>query len=197
MSDLTNIAANYISESVSAQQSMDMKVIEQALCRLLKARAAGRIIYIVGNGGSAATASHAAVDFLKTSSQEHNVPVLAIAITDHVPILTAIANDLDYNSALSEQIGWFGQADDILLAISVSGNSKNILSAVNTAISAGMTVIALCGFGGGELEKKAHIPIIVNSLEYGPVEDAHMMIIHLFTRVLRMTDPASSNEQSF
>lgn len=189
MHDLSELAKGYIAESVKAQQSIDLNSVSKAGELLLSARANQNTVYIAGNGGSAATASHAAVDLLKTSSVKHGIPTLAVALSDHVPVVTAIANDSDYQHSFNEQIEWFGKPGDVLLAISASGNSPNILAAVNSARSKSMSVVALCGFGGGQLAKMADIAIEVQSNEYGPVEDAHMMIIHLFTQLLQHTEP--------
>ena len=192
MTDITKMAIDYVNESVKAQQSIDIDNIAKAVQLLLIARNARNTVYIIGNGGSAATASHAAVDLLKTSSRLHGTPTLAMALPDSVPMLTAISNDSEFESSFTEQIGWFGKPGDILLAISASGNSPNILSAVEAAKAKNMPVIGLCGFGGGKLLDSVDVSISVDSNEYGPVEDAHMMIIHLFTRLLQtydLTDP--------
>jgi D-sedoheptulose 7-phosphate isomerase len=189
MTALTELASSYIAESIEAQQSVDPEMLAEAVQLLITTRGTGNTVYIVGNGGSAATASHAAVDFLKSSSVNHGKPTLAVSIPDQVPVTTAISNDLDYELAFTEQIGWFGKSGDVLLAISASGNSPNILSAAKAASAGQMAVIALCGFGGGKLSELADISIVVDSSEYGPVEDAHMMIIHLFTRLLQNVEP--------
>jgi D-sedoheptulose 7-phosphate isomerase len=189
MTDLSRLASRYIAESVKAQQSVDPEILAEAVQLLIATRGAGNTVFITGNGGSAATASHAAVDFLKSSSVKHGKPTLAVSIPDQVPVTTAISNDSDYEFAFTEQIGWFGKSGDVLLAISASGNSPNILSAAKAASASNMPVIALCGFGGGKLSEMADISIAVDSSEYGPVEDAHMMIIHLFTRLLQDIEP--------
>ena len=188
MSDITKMAIDYVDESVKVQQSVDIENIAEAVRLLLIARNAHNTVYIIGNGGSAATASHAAVDLLKTSSRLHGKPTLAVALPDSVPVLTAISNDAEFESSFTKQIGWFGKPGDILLAISASGNSPNIISAVEAAKAKNMPVIGLCGFGGGKLLNSADVAISVESNEYGPVEDAHMMIIHLFTRLLQTND---------
>ena len=187
MNEINKIARQYVSETVAAQQSLDYELIEQAIELLISARVSNRKVLVIGNGGSAATASHAAVDLTKTSSKIHGIPTISMSLADQVPILTAISNDVDYDASFAEQINWFGSEGDVLLAISASGNSANILAAVEASITKGMSVIALTGFGGGELSKKAHTSIVVDSSEYGPVEDAHMMIIHLFTKALQQT----------
>jgi D-sedoheptulose 7-phosphate isomerase len=191
MVDLARLAENYIAESIKAQQSVDTDVLAEAARLLLATRSAGNTVYVIGNGGSAATASHAAVDFLKTSSKKHGKPTLTISLPDHVPVVTAISNDSDYESSFTKQINWFGNPGDVLLAISASGNSSNILSAVEAAKTNQMAVIALCGFGGGKVSGLADIAVVVGSSDYGPVEDAHMMIIHLFTRLLQYTEPTA------
>jgi D-sedoheptulose 7-phosphate isomerase len=185
MPDITEMANAYVSESVDAQRSIDLDRVTGVVELLLEARESGRTVYVIGNGGSAATASHAATDFLKTSSKLHGKHTRAIAVSDSVPVLTAISNDSNYESSFTEQVNWFGESGDILLAISASGNSPNIISAVHAAKSNNMTVVGLSGFGGGKLSELADISVVVDSSDYGPVEDAHMMIIHLITRLLQ------------
>ncbi len=185
MTDLIELAASYIAESTKAQQTVDTDKLAEAVRLLIATRHNNNTVYVVGNGGSAATASHAAVDFLKSSSVVHGKPTLTISIPDQTPTVTAISNDSNFESSFTEQINWFGKPNDVLLAITASGNSPNILSAIDAAISKNMKVISLSGFGGGKVSEIADIAIVVDSSEYGPVEDAHMMIIHLFTRLLK------------
>lgn len=190
MNDPSEQARLYLSDTIKAQQSINISDVSSAIELLLSVRSTGGTVFVAGNGGSAATASHAAVDFLKTSSTDHGVPTRALALADNVPVLTAIANDSDYADSFSDQIAWFGTKGDALLAISASGDSPNILAAAQIAKTKEMSVIALCGFGGGTLAQVADISIVVDSDDYGPVEDAHMMVVHLFTRVLRKTAPS-------
>jgi D-sedoheptulose 7-phosphate isomerase len=146
-------------------------------------------IFVIGNGGSAATASHMMNDLSK-GTLGHNPDkqgssgwprFRAISLTDNVSLMTAWANDTDYNHIFSEPLKTLAQRDDVLIAISASGNSPNIIAAVEAAKAMGMKVIGLTGFGGGKLAGIADVSFIVPSDKYGPVEDIHMILDHIIT----------------
>ncbi len=152
------------------------------------AHAEERQIFVIGNGGSAATASHMMNDFCKGTLGHKGDATWkrfrVIALTDNVSLMTAWANDTDYNHIFSEPLQNLAQTGDLLLAISASGNSPNILAAAEVAKRIGLKVIALTGFGGGKLAQLADISLIVPSNEYGPVEDVHMILDHILTGYL-------------
>ena len=145
-------------------------------------------VFVIGNGGSAATASHMMNDLCKgTLGHKGDAPwprLRVIALTDNVSLMTAWANDTDYNHVFSEPLKNLAQRDDLLVAISASGNSPNILAAVDAAKQIGVKVIGLTGFGGGKLAKLADISFVVPSDGYGPVEDVHMILDHIITGYL-------------
>jgi D-sedoheptulose 7-phosphate isomerase len=145
-------------------------------------------IFVIGNGGSAATASHMMNDLCKgTLGHKGDAPwprLRVIALTDNVSLMTAWANDTDYNHVFSEPLKNLAQRGDLLVAISASGNSPNILAAVEAAKQIGVKVIGLTGFGGGKLAKLAEICFVVPSDGYGPVEDVHMILDHIITGYL-------------
>ena len=147
-----------------------------------------RQIFVIGNGGSAATASHMMNDLCKgTLGHKGDAPwtrLRVIALTDNVSLMTAWANDTDYNHVFSEPLKNLAQRGDLLVAISASGNSPNILAAVDAAKQIGVKVIGLTGFGGGKLAKLADISFVVPSDGYGPVEDVHMILDHIITGYL-------------
>jgi len=165
--------------------------IERAVQTLYAAYRAGRKVLIVGNGGSASTASHMACDlsknifgqFLGTSEPTGRFKVLSL--TDNVPVMTAWANDTAYDRIFVEQVRTFIDPGDVLIAITGSGNSPNVVNATLLAQSLGATTIALLGFDGGKLATLADIPLIVASDDYGPIEDIHLMLNHLMTMCLR------------
>lgn len=142
-------------------------------------------IYLIGNGGSAAIASHFANDLNKTvfghKGQKPAKRFQAMAFSDNVPILTAWANDVGFEEIFSGQLKNFAKEKDALIAISSSGNSLNILKAVETAKELYLPVVALVGFDGGKLMSLADAKIHVPSLKYSIVESAHEAICHLIT----------------
>jgi D-sedoheptulose 7-phosphate isomerase len=164
---------------------------------LENARRDGRHVFVVGNGGSAATASHMMTDLGKGTlgRPPRRAPqrLRVIALTDNVALLTAWANDTDYAEIFSEPLRNLATRHDLLIAVSASGRSPNILRSVAAAKEIGMTVIALTGFGGGELSKIADLAVVVPSDEYGPVEDIHLVLNHIVAAYLSQT--AQPNEE--
>ena len=144
----------------------------------------GAAFLTCGNGGSAATASHLVCDLTKATRHEGRKTVRALCLTDNMASLTAWANDDDYEHALAEQVRSLGRAGDVLIAISGSGNSPNILHAVKAARAHSILVVALTG-QGGQLEPLADLAIVVPSYEMAAIEDCHMAICHALTNNLR------------
>ncbi|MBM3859905.1 MAG: SIS domain-containing protein [Verrucomicrobia bacterium] len=152
------------------------------------AHAAGKQIFIIGNGGSAATASHMMNDLSKgTLGHKGDAPwkrFRVIALTDNVSLMTAWANDTDYNHIFSEPLKNLAQPGDLLIAISASGNSPNIIVAVEAAKQLGVNVVGIAGFSGGKLAKLSDVAFVVPSDDYGSVEDVHMILDHMLTAYL-------------
>ena len=147
---------------------------------LIAARERGARIFFIGNGGSAATASHFAND-IGIGSRTWRKPFRALSLCDNQSVMTAIANDYSYAEVFSRQLMVQMQAGDVVVAISVSGNSPSIVEAITYANANGGITIGLSGFDGGALRQAAKIPVHVptNKGEYGPAEDAHMILDHL------------------
>ena len=147
---------------------------------ILATRETGGTIYFMGNGGSAATASHFAND-LAFGTNDYKKPFKVLSITDNMPVITALSNDYGYDEIFVRQLKIFAQKGDVVVGISASGNSKNLISAFEYATSMGIRTIALTAFDGGEMRRVAdqgiHIP--TNNNEYGPAEDLHMILDHL------------------
>lgn len=152
------------------------------------AYAAGRQIFIIGNGGSAATASHMMNDLSKcTLGHKGDGPwkrLRVLALTDNVSLMTAWANDTSYKRVFGEPLKNLARRGDVLIAISASGNSPNILAAVRVARRMGLTVLGLGGFGGGQLRRLCDVCFVVPASDYGPVEDVHLMLDHILTGYL-------------
>lgn len=147
---------------------------------LLDARERGSTVFFIGNGGSAATSSHFAND-LAVGTNSYQKPFRIISLTDNQAILTAIANDFGYNEIFTRQLKILAKSGDVLVAISASGNSPNLLEAFHYAKSNEIKTVAITAFDGGKLRKIAdegiHVP--TEPKEYGPAEDSHMVLDHL------------------
>jgi D-sedoheptulose 7-phosphate isomerase len=167
----------YLSE-VLAQ--MDVDAIAAFIETLLQARERGARIFFIGNGGSAATASHFAND-IAIGCRSWDKPFRAVSLTDNLAILTAIGNDYGYDEIFVQQLKTQLTPGDVVVAISASGNSPNVIKAVEYANGAGAITVGLTGFDGGKLKQSAQLEIHVpsNKGEYGPVEDVHLIIDHL------------------
>jgi len=148
-----------------------------------------KTIFLAGNGGSAATASHALVDLNKTilghSKNYRNIRLRAISLTDNMPTLTAIGNDLSYKDVFSESLKNLANPGDLLIVITGSGNSPNIISVIKTARNLQVETLGLLGFNGGKALKILNHKVIVRSESYGHIEDIHMIYIHLLTEYLK------------
>jgi D-sedoheptulose 7-phosphate isomerase len=152
---------------------------------LQDARETGKQIFVIGNGGSASTASHMVCDFNKNTREAGKNRMRAICLNDNVPSVLAYANDEGYDIIFSEQLSALGRTDDILIAISGSGNSSNILKAIETARQMNIKVIGLTGFQGGKMKAMTDICMVVPSTSMEIIEDAHLIINHILAGLLR------------
>jgi D-sedoheptulose 7-phosphate isomerase len=173
---------------------MDVTAIGAFAEALLDAREREATVYFIGNGGSAATASHFAND-LAIGTRTTGRPFRVVSLVDNVPMLTAVANDFGYAEIFLRQLQVLLRPGDVLVAISASGNSPNLLNAVEFANGIGATTIGLTGFDGGRLRQLAHLVVHVptSAGEYGPVEDAHMVLDHLVGNFLRLACAKENN----
>ncbi|MBA3945697.1 MAG: SIS domain-containing protein [Herpetosiphonaceae bacterium] len=142
-------------------------------------------VFVLGNGGSAATASHFACDLAKGTQTPGVTPFRVMPLTDNMPLLTAWANDTSYERVFAEQLKTLVRPGDVVLVISVSGNSPNVLHAVDTANAMGAMTIALAGESGGEVGKLAALTLRVPGGSIEQVEDAHSAITHSLCVALR------------
>ncbi|MBT4500041.1 MAG: SIS domain-containing protein [Gemmatimonadetes bacterium] len=169
----------YMEDLNAVIAALDLESVRKAREACEVARDQGKQIFACGNGGSAATASHFTNDLGKGASYGRESRFKVISLTDNIPWMTALANDIDYEAIFAEQLRNFVGEGDVLIAISGSGNSQNVLNAVEVAREKGMTTVALTGFGGGKLAGMVDVPIVVDSHHMGRVEDLHMIIVHL------------------
>ena len=200
MNDGTEIldANQYFEELHRVMVSFPKDGIDQIANTLVGAYDAGKIVFLCGNGGSASLASHFACDLGKgTAYCNGGKRFRALSLTDNLPTLTAWANDSGYEDIFSEQLRNFVQPGDVALAISCSGNSKNVLNALQVAREAGATTVGSSGFQGGEMQSLCDICVIVPSNNMQIIEDLHVAMAHsifriVFSRISRRTMTAVS-----
>ncbi len=178
--DPATFAVGYLSHLSGLLKQIDVKSIADFTNQLLAARDRGSRIFFIGNGGSAATASHFAND-IAIGTRSWQKPFRVLALTDNVPVITAIANDYSYEEIFTLQLKTQMTKDDVVVAISASGNSQNLVKALEYANQHGAVTVALTGFDGGKIKKIAKFSVHAQteSGEYGPVEDIHMILDHL------------------
>jgi D-sedoheptulose 7-phosphate isomerase len=187
MKNKTDIISDYFLKHQSIFNFIKTNEIEMMVDSIDSARKNSKTIFIAGNGGSATTASHFATD-IGIGSLTRASPVRAISLCDNSAVLTAIANDIDYSSVFEQQLQLLGTKDDLLLVISASGNSINLIKAVEMANAMGIESYSLTGFDGGKLKEITqgrNIHIETPKGTYGLVEDAHLAICHVITECVR------------
>lgn len=169
----------YVAAHVEAVQRLDLHSVQPVLEVLSAARQAGRKIFICGNGGSASIASHLSADLGKGASLGRDKRFQVVSLNENVAWMTALANDTGYENVFAEQMANLAAPGDVLIALSVSGNSPNIVKAVELANAGGLITIGLCGATGGKLSQLARHVIRVASDHFGHCEDAFMFLCHL------------------
>jgi D-sedoheptulose 7-phosphate isomerase len=174
----------YFNNVAGALEKIDIQSVETLVDLLLTARDQDKTIFLFGNGGSAATASHVTGDFIKGISYRLEKRFRVMCLNDNISGMMAISNDLSYDEVFVEQLKAFLQKDDLVIGISGSGNSVNVVKAIEYANAAGAKTVAFCGFEGGKIKKTAHhlIHIPVNDMEI--TEDIHIIIFHAIKQSL-------------
>ena len=183
---VTEFLSSYKQRLIELLDSIDIDMLESIIDAMVKAFKNGNTMYVVGNGGSAATASHIQADFQFFVRYFTNFRPKVVALTDNVPLMTAISNDNSYEDVFFEQMKGMFNKGDLLLAISASGNSPNVIKAVEYANELGGTTIGFCGFSGGKLKVISHLPLYTpnKDKDYGPIEDLHMILDHVLVNYL-------------
>jgi len=178
--NIEKFSKSYIEYLKSILDSIDLKEISDFVEQLLDARNRGATVFFIGNGGSAATASHFVND-IAFGTREYEKPFQVISLADNVSVLTALGNDDGYDEVFVKQLRVYGKPGDLLVGISASGNSANLINAFEYCLKAEIKTIAITAFCGGEMRKIAdsgiHVPTELK--EYGPAEDVHMILNHL------------------
>jgi len=182
---LPNNAAGYFAELARVLHHLPYETIDQITARLARAYEENRTVFLFGNGGSAALASHSACDLGKGTVMSGKRRFRVLALTDNIALMTAWANDARYEDIFAEQLLNFVQKDDIVLAISGSGNSPNVLNGLKVGRQAGAYTIGLAGCQGGKMKALCDLCLIVPSDNMQFIEDLHTCITHSIFTVLR------------
>lgn len=176
---------NYISTLQKTMDNLHQPLISEVIHTLQHARMRGSQIFIMGNGGSASTASHFVCDLAKNTRYDGLPHFRVIGLADNMEIFSAYANDEGYENVFSQQLINLVRPDDVVIAISASGNSKNVVNAVEEAQKHNAITIGFTGFDGGRLGQLVDTHIHVNSIIIEHVEDVHLMLEHMIVRTIK------------
>jgi len=182
---IPGIVERHIREVQRALADIQISDVERVVDLILGAYSRGSHVYIIGNGGSASTASHFACDLSKSTVVQDRPRLRVSSLTDNVALLTAWANDASYERVFAEQLANLVEPGDVLLSISASGNSPNLLAAVDAARHSGAVTVAFVGCTGGDLLSTVDAAVHVTSHDYGVVEDCHLVLEHAVTASTR------------
>jgi D-sedoheptulose 7-phosphate isomerase len=177
--DGRSFVREYKSKLFQTLDTIDLESVQRAVELLAEARDQNRHVFVCGNGGSASTASHFVCDMVKGASFNREARFRIMALTDSLPTITAYSNDVGYDCVFVEQLKNFAGPGDVFMAISGSGNSPNVLCAMEYANSIGCNTIALTGRDGGKLGPMAQLQIRVAEPHMGRIEDAHLIVCHM------------------
>lgn len=184
--DLLSSFEDYLNRVNLLIKSIQKFEVINVVNEIKKINSSGGKVLVIGNGGSAALASHFAAD-LGTGSVLRGLDYPIISLVDNLPVITAAANDFGYDKIFARQLINIGKSGDLLIIISSSGNSKNLIEASKVAREIGMKIIGIVGFDGGEIGKISDLKIHIQSEvgEYGQVEDLHSIVLHSIALNLR------------
>lgn len=184
MTDFIPKINGYFNRLTHAINNLNRDEVNDFMNTLLRARDNGKHIFIMGNGGSGATASHYCCDFNKGMSYQQPSRFKLMCLNDNMPTMMAYSNDVSYDDAMVEQLKNFLEPGDLVIGISGSGNSKNVLKAIDYANENGAETMGLTGFSGGELKKRAKHSVHVNIDDMQITEDIHMALCHMMYSIL-------------
>ncbi|MBS1486945.1 MAG: SIS domain-containing protein [Bacteroidetes bacterium] len=182
MSETRHTIEQYLSLVKDTVDSLDRTQIEKVIEAFMKAYHAGSTIYIFGNGGSAASATHATGDLVKGASFGLEKRFRVMSLVDNLPALMAIANDISYDDIFVEQLKNFIKPGDVVVGISGSGNSANVVKAMQYAKDQGVQTIAFCGYTGGKIKALADISIHSVAMDMEVAEDIHMIVFNVIKK---------------
>ena len=183
--DFAEVVTRYRNRLNQAIEGLDENEIDQFALELLGARQRGSTIFLAGNGGSASTVNHYAIDWA-LGTEVDNPPFRVLSLSDSVASLSATGNDKTFDVVFARPLRRLGEEGDVLVVVSASGNSPNLLAAVSVAREKGVRVVAVTGFDGGKLKSLAdvsvHIPTALG--DYGVAEDLHLSVGHIIKEML-------------
>jgi D-sedoheptulose 7-phosphate isomerase len=182
--DFSRFAEKYVDRLKHVLDAFDGQAFQRMVDAVLEAYARGAQIFVMGNGGSGSTASHLACDINKGCCIDLEKKFRMICLNDNVPTMLALANDLSYESVFEEQLKNFFNPGDLVIGISGSGNSENVLRAVGYAAGRGGRTAGWSGFGGGRLAGMVDLAFVVQSNDMQQVEDAHMVMAHMLMQAI-------------
>lgn len=176
----------YFANDTELFGKVDLTRVEEIIATLERARSEGRRVFLFGNGGSAATASHLACDLGKGTIQKDRPRFKVICLNDNMPTFSAYANDLGYDQVFAEPLISLSERGDIAIAFSASGNSPNVLRAMEAARARELVTIGFTGFNGGKLKNLVDLHVNIPSNSFGHTEDVHLAICHAMCEMLKL-----------
>lgn len=185
---MKSFSVEYIDELKNVLDGFPHDQFERLIDAMMDAYREDKKMFVMGNGGSAATASHWVCDVNKGCSLQEEKRFKMFCLNDNIPTLLAYANDLSYEDVFVEQLKNFFETGDVVIGISGSGNSGNVLKAIEYANKNKGKTVGLCGYSGGKLYGMVDIPILVKVNDMQKVEDVHMIVVHMLMQAL--SDPA-------
>ena len=185
--NISDFATTYFRQVKMVQESVNMNLLADAFVLLDKAYKRGATVYVCGNGGSAAISNHLACDHSKCGQTDTILRPKVVSLSTNIEMITAIANDLSYEDAFVYQLKTLAEPKDILITISCSGDSENIVRASKWAKEAKLKVISFTGFEGGRSADIADINLHVDADNYGLIEDVHQSLMHILAQFLRLS----------
>jgi len=184
--EIARLCDAYFEEAARAAASVDRDALARAGSMVAGAYGAGRCVYSCGNGGSAAIANHLVCDHMKGCQTDTDLKPRVVSLSANLETLTAIANDISYDEVFAYQLRTLGRSGDVLITVSSSGDSENVVRACRAAREAGVQVIAMTGFAGGRSAGLADVNLHVQGDNYGVVEDTHQSLMHILAQFTRM-----------
>lgn len=186
-SDVKNFSTDYFKNYLNAVNSLDYSQLSKVMDVLHKAYTKGNTVYVCGNGGSASIANHFVCDHLKGVQTDTDYLPKVFSLSNNIEVITALANDMDYADCFLYQLKTVAKRNDVLIVVSSSGDSENIVRAAEWGLKNNLTVIALTGFQGGRSAKLANINLHINANNYGIIEDIHQSLMHIIAQYLRQS----------
>jgi len=176
--------ADYAAHLKTALEAVDPVQLDRARALIEGAASDGRRLFAIGNGGSAAIADHLSCDLMKGTAAAGHAVIDTTSLAANMPLYSAIANDFGFETVFAHQLRLIGRRGDVLIAVSSSGNSGNIVAALDAAREIGITTIGLTGFAGGVLRDRADVSLHAPANNYGIVEDAHQALMHILAQFI-------------